>query len=53
MSLYIRTYVHTSLHTVCDPPCKNGVCSEDMRCVCSEGWTGEDCSVPGTIPTHV
>jgi hypothetical protein len=33
---------------LCDPPCKNGACSEDMRCVCSvcsEGWTGEDCAV--------
>ena len=45
--LIIFATIHTSLCTVCDPPCKNGACSEDMRCVCSEGWTGEDCSTPG------
>ena len=46
--------VFASLHTVCDPPCKNGACSEDMRCVCSEGWTGEDCSTLGGsfLQTH-
>jgi hypothetical protein len=29
---------------VCDPSCKNGAtCSQDLRCHCAPGWTGEVC----------
>jgi len=30
---------------VCNPTCQNGgVCTEDLACRCTTGWTGQDCS---------
>ncbi len=30
---------------------KRGGCTTDGKCMCSSGWTGEDCSVKDCIPS--
>ena len=46
--LYMRSVRPEPVET-CDPDlCKapRGSCSSDKKCVCSTGWSGENCSVP-------
>lgn len=51
-SVAVIIYLHSRKPAAeCDPDtCKapRGSCSSDNKCVCSVGWSGEDCSVPST-----
>ena len=34
---------------ICEPPCDNGVCTEDNSCSCNVGYTGNRCNEPSKL----